>query len=89
MWVARAFSKTDDSLVREVPLSRFSGHEVRPFLKLAPDDPMYDAYPITPAIAEVLMNYLSEPLDLEGFDWFLEFDKDDPPCGTPSRRSGP
>ncbi len=76
MWVVRAFSKSGDDLVREVPLSGFSGQQVRPFLKLPPDDPMYDAYPITPAIAKALNNYLSEPLDLEHFDWFLEFDKD-------------
>jgi hypothetical protein len=76
MWVARAFEKTGNKLVQEIQLPGLSGNEVRPLLRVRADDPMYDAYPITTAIAGVLRKHLSAPLNIEGFEWFLEFDAD-------------
>jgi hypothetical protein len=72
----RAFEKTGNKLVEEIPLAGFSGEEVRPLLRLPSDDPMFDAYPITLAVADVLRKHLSAPLDLDSFEWFLEFDAD-------------
>jgi hypothetical protein len=76
MWVVRAFAKTGNELVQEIQLPDFSADEVRPLLEVRADDPMFDAYPITTAIADVLRKHLSAPLDIDGFEWFLEFDAD-------------
>jgi hypothetical protein len=76
MWVVRAFAKSADHLAGEIALHDFTADVIRQFFNVAPEDPMYDAYPVSREIAEVLSPHLAEPLDLEKYDYFVEFDRD-------------
>jgi hypothetical protein len=51
---------------------------IRPYFTLAPEDPMYDSYPVREDMLDALRPYLADKsLDLQRFDYFLEFDRDD------------
>ncbi len=82
MWVVRAFSKSGEDLVNEILLpSEFSTQEIRQYLMVGVDDPLYDSYAITAPVAGIVNSHLSEPLDLDSFDYFLEFDAEETPEG--------
>jgi hypothetical protein len=37
------------------------------------DDPMYFSYPVTPPIAEVLRDHVADALQLNDYDYYLEY----------------
>jgi hypothetical protein len=76
MWVVRAFAKGAAQLAGEIALHDFTADVIRPFFAVTPEDPMYDAYPVTEELAEALSPHLAERLDLEKYDYFVEFDRD-------------
>jgi hypothetical protein len=76
MWVVRAFAKGADQLAGEIALHDFTADVIRPFFAVAPEDPMYDAYPVSLEVAEALSPYLAGTLDLEKYDYFVEFHRD-------------
>ncbi len=72
-WV-RGYKKKGDALVEELPLQGVRLAELRSLFGADEDDPMVDCYPVSPAQAAGLLQYLPQPLKLRALDYFLECD---------------
>jgi hypothetical protein len=73
MWVLSAYEKHGDRLIRDHRLRDIDIATLRRLWQQPDDDPMYYTYPVTPAIAEALANHIEEPLQMDDFDYFLEY----------------
>jgi hypothetical protein len=73
MWVISAYEKDGDRLVSEHSLGDVDVAQLRRLWGRPDDDPMYESYPVTPAIADPIAEYVGEPLHLDDFDYFLEY----------------
>jgi hypothetical protein len=73
MWYLSAYEKNGDRLVRQHRLHDVDVTMLRRLWQESDDDPMYYSYPVTPAIAEALADHIQEPLQLDTYDYFLEY----------------
>jgi hypothetical protein len=73
MWVISAYEKDGDQLINEHSLGDVDVAVLRRLWGRPDDDPMYDSYPVTPAMADQMADYVGEPLRLDDFDYFLEY----------------
>jgi hypothetical protein len=73
MWVVSAYEKDGDRLIREHALGNVDVADLRRLWDRPDDDPMYDSYPVTAGNATAIGERLGEPLQLNEFDYFLEY----------------
>jgi len=73
MWVLNAYEKRGGRLVTEHPLLDVNVETLRRIWEQPDDDPMYFSYPVTPTIAEVLRDYVAAPLQLNDYNYYLEY----------------
>jgi len=82
MWLLQAYQKIGDALVSETPLPDDFGRALRPLLDVAADDPLYDSYSVTPAVAALVERVAHIAPELDRFDYFVEFEADSSPPGA-------
>jgi hypothetical protein len=78
MWVLRGYVKGGDRLLEEHTLSNVEVGLLREIWNRPADDPMFDAYAVTPPIARRLEDLLPARFDFGHLEYFLEFDRDVP-----------
>ena len=66
------FDKQTEELVQELPLRGITLRQLQELFNVSSDDPLYDGFRIEPWHAEQLQAFLSEKLDLEHHDCFLD-----------------
>lgn len=75
-WYFTAYSTATDRLTWYEPLKDVSLKLVQRLWGRPPDDPMVACYPVTPAIASDLRNFVTRPLDFDHFAYFVEGSSD-------------
>ena len=73
MWHLSVYEKQSDRLVKQHRLFDVDVGVLRALWHQPDGDPMYHSYPVTPVIAEALRGYVSETLQLDEYDYFLEY----------------
>jgi hypothetical protein len=71
-FVLQGFDRTTDELRIELPLSPVPIDRLRALFDLRDDPEMCDAYPLDAARALALAPLVSEPIDIERYDFFLQ-----------------
>lgn len=74
-WLLRAFDRNTSMLTEEIPLGdNVTLQAMQKLFGASPDNPMYDAYPVSPREARVLAEFVADGrnLQLDHFDYFLE-----------------
>jgi len=86
MWTLRGFDRATDELITERVMPRVTLDDVRASWRLAPEDPGYDSYPVTRERLSWIVSHLGgAAIDLDRFDYFLEFDAEDEDRWSPLR----
>lgn len=67
-----AYQKEGDALVDEWPLPGINAATLQDLFEQPRDNPMYDGYLVEEAQAERLQPYLTAPIDLQAYDYFVE-----------------
>src|SRR5436190_11717978 len=65
-------SKADERLVGELSLAGVDLNILQTLFELADDDPMYEVFPVGPAQAAALQPYVSEAIDLDRYNYYVE-----------------
>lgn len=65
------FDKASEELVREIPLD-VPLRRLQEIFGESADDPMYEGYLLTAALAAQIQPYASEPIDVARYDCFLD-----------------
>jgi hypothetical protein len=68
------FDKQTEELAKELPLRGITLRQLQEIFSVPADDPMYDSFLIEPQHAQQLQPFLSEPLDLEHCECFVDCD---------------
>ena len=76
MWVLRGFERACERLLSERLMEGITVETVRSLWNLPEEDPAYDSYPVSPAIANSLQETLSIELNLDFAEeeYLLEFE---------------
>ena len=71
-FVLQGFDRTTDELRLELYLKAAPIDQLRSLFDVRDDVGMYDAYPVDAAKADALASLVSEPIDTEKYDFFLQ-----------------
>jgi hypothetical protein len=71
-FVLQGFDRTTDELRIELHLEAAPIDQLRSLFDVRDDIGMYDAYPVDAAKADALTSLVSEPIDTEKYDFFLQ-----------------
>jgi hypothetical protein len=74
MLVIRFFAKEDETYVGETEISEIPLEKLQAIFSVAPDNPMYDSYPITELKSQLLSKYVNFNFNFGLYDYFLELD---------------
>ena len=66
------FHRRSDGCERQIDVSHVPLATLRTIFNKASDDSMYLSYDVEERHANALQSYISEPLDIQQFDYFLE-----------------
>jgi hypothetical protein len=72
--VLRKFEKNGDDLVAEFELEGIKLKALQRLFHRPSNDPMYLCYPVSKHHAKYLQKYVSEKIDVESYDYFVESD---------------
>jgi len=74
MWFLRVFAKQGSRLIGEFPMQQINVGILRQLLNRPEGDPMHCVYPVSPQMAETLSKFVEHDLDLEKYDYFVDYD---------------
>ena len=72
MRILTKFQKDGDDLLDEFELNGVELQELRASFQRPADDPMYLCYPVSKVQPQYLQRYVSEKIDVEAYDYFVE-----------------
>jgi len=72
--VIRYFDKVTEGYIDEIILPPIPIEHLQKIFRVAPDNPMYDSYPIDKAQKRFFNKYFHFEFNFDHFDYFLEYD---------------
>ena len=72
--VIRYFDKCDESYLGEIELSEIPITVLQTIFSVEKNNPMYDSFAIDNEHLEAISGYVSIPLEMNKYDYFLEYD---------------